>query len=123
MMLPLEIRFHNLESSKAMEAAIRDRAEKLDRLYDRLTSCRVAVEAPHRQHRKGNLYTVTISLGVPGGVLKVNREPHHPNERYAAPDAYAALRDAFDAAERQLNDYKLRQRGDVKRAAEAESES
>lgn len=55
MEIPLEIRFHNLEPSDALESAIRERAAKLDKLYDRLTSCRVAVERPHHQHRKGNL--------------------------------------------------------------------
>lgn len=112
--VPLEIRFHNLEPSPAMEAAIRERASKLDRLYDRLTSCRVSVEAPHRQHRKGNLYEVHVELGVPGGTLAVTREPHRPHEKYASPDVYKTLRDAFDAAERRLLDYKRRLNGDVK---------
>lgn len=112
--VPLEIRFHNLEPSAALEDAIRERAEKLDRLYDRLTSCRVSVEAPHKQHRKGNLYEVHIELGVPGGMLAVTREPHRARERYASPDVYKTLRDAFDAAERQLLDYKRRINGDVK---------
>ncbi|MBF0335638.1 MAG: HPF/RaiA family ribosome-associated protein [Alphaproteobacteria bacterium] len=111
--VPLEIRFHNLETSDALEAAIRERVAKLDRLYDRLTSCRVAVEAPHKQHRKGNLYTITINMGVPGGELMVNREPHKAREKYAHPDVYKALRDAFDAAERQLLDYKKRLRDPV----------
>ncbi len=104
--VPLEIRFHNIDSSEAIEAAIRERAARLERLYDRLTSCRVAVEAPHRQHRKGNVYTVTINMGVPRGELMVNKEPHKPKERYANPDLYKAIRDAFDAAERQLVSYK-----------------
>lgn len=111
---PLEIRFHNLETSEAVEAAIRDRVAKLDKLYPRLTSCRVSVEAPHRQHRKGNLFEVHIDLGVPGGHLAVSREPHRAREKYASPDVYKALRDAFDAAERQLLDYKRQINGDVK---------
>jgi ribosome-associated translation inhibitor RaiA/cold shock CspA family protein len=112
--VPLEIRFHNLEPSNALEAAIRERATKLDRLYDRLTSCRVSVESPHRQHRKGNLLEIHIELGVPGGSLAVSHEPHHAREKYASPDVYKALRDAFDVAERQLLDYKRRLNGDVK---------
>jgi ribosome-associated translation inhibitor RaiA len=108
MEIPLEIRFHNLEPSDALESAIRERAAKLDRLYDRLTSCRVAVERPHHQHRKGNLLEIHIEMGVPGGTLAVSREPHHATEKYASPDVYKTLRDAFDAAERQLLDYKQR---------------
>lgn len=109
---PLEIRFHNLDPSTAMEAAIRDRVDRLSRLYPRLTRCLVAVEAPHRQHRKGNQYEVHIELWVPGGHLAVTREPHR--QRYAHPDVYTAMRDAFDAAERQLLDYKRQINGDVK---------
>jgi ribosome-associated translation inhibitor RaiA len=112
--VPLEIRFHNLEPSAALENAIRDRVAKLDRLFPRLTSCRVSVEAPHRQHRKGNLWEVHVELGVPGGTIAVSREPHHPREKYASPDVYKALRDAFDSAERQLLDYKRRLNGEVK---------
>ena len=112
--VPLEIRFHELDPSDALEAAIRDRVERLDKLYPRLTSCRVAVEAPHRQHRKGNIWQIRIELGVPGGKLAISREPHHPREKYASPDIYKTLRDAFDAAERRLLDYKRQINGDVK---------
>ncbi|MGE5545470.1 MAG: HPF/RaiA family ribosome-associated protein [Solirubrobacterales bacterium] len=111
---PLEIRFHNLDPSEALEAAIRDRVAKLERLFPRLTRCLVAVEAPHKQHRKGNLYTVHIDLWVPSGHLAVTREPHHPRERYANPDVYKAMRDAFDVAERKLLDHKRQINGDVK---------
>jgi ribosome-associated translation inhibitor RaiA len=104
--VPFEIRFHNLDASAAIEALARERAAKLDRIYDRLTSCRVAIEAPHRQHRKGNLYEVHIELGVPGDNLAISHEPHRPREKYASPDVYTSLRDAFDAAERQLLEYK-----------------
>lgn len=112
--VPLEIRFHNLTPSVAVETAIRERVARLERLYPRLTSCRVAVEAPHRQHRKGNILSVHIDLGLPRGELAVTREPHKVRERYTHPDVYKALRDAFDAAERQLLDFKNRQRGEVK---------
>lgn len=112
--VPLEIRFHSLETSDAVEAAIRDRVAKLEKLYDRLTSCRVSVEEPHRQHRKGNLFEVHVELGVPGGTLAVSRQPHRAEEKYASHDVYKALRDAFDAAERQLLDYKKRLDGEVK---------
>lgn len=111
---PLEIRFHNLEQSDALESAIRERVAKLDKLYPRLTRCLVAVEAPHKQHRKGNAYTVHIEMWVPGGHLAVTREPHRAEEKYTAPDVYKTMRDAFDAAERQVLDYKRQINGDVK---------
>jgi cold shock CspA family protein/ribosome-associated translation inhibitor RaiA len=115
---PLEIAFHGCSPSDAVEAAIRERAEKLERIYDRLTRCRVSVEALHNQHRTGNVYDVHVEMAVPRGQLVVSRSPHKAKERYASPDVYTSVRDAFEAAERQLIDYKLQLRGDVKTSPE-----
>lgn len=113
---PLEIAFHNLSPSEALEAEIRRRVDKLERIYDRLIGCRVSVEAPHKQHRTGNVYKVHIEMRVPKGPeIVVTREPHHAKERYANPDIRASLRDAFSAAEKKLKAYKEQLRGEVKR--------
>jgi ribosome-associated translation inhibitor RaiA/cold shock CspA family protein len=114
MQTPLEIAFHNLPPSDQLEAVIRERAGKLERLYDRLTACRVSVEALHQQHQTGNVCEVHIVMTVPGQELVVSREPHRVKQRYAAPDVHTSIRDAFKAAERQLKEYKRRIRGDVK---------
>lgn len=110
---PLEITFHNLEPSPAVEAEIRERFAKLERLYDRVTACRISVEALHKQHRTGNVYEVHIDLLVPGAELAVSRQPKKAKERYANPDVYTSIRDAFAAAERQLKKYKRQLREDV----------
>jgi cold shock CspA family protein/ribosome-associated translation inhibitor RaiA len=115
---PLEIVFHNCTPSDAVEAAIRDRVGKLERMYDRLTSCRVSVEALHNQHRTGNVYEVHVDMLVPRSELVVSRAPHKPKERYASPDIYTSVREAFEAAERQLVDFKEQLRGDVKTSPE-----
>jgi ribosome-associated translation inhibitor RaiA/cold shock CspA family protein len=112
--VPLEISFNNLDASEAIEERIRARTAKLNKIYGRLVSCRVAVEAPHRQHRKGNLYTVRIDMTVPGGELVVNRAPQHAQKHRRDPDLPTIINDAFSAAERQLKQYKERQRGEVK---------
>ena len=111
---PVEIVFHNMPSSPAVEQEIRDRVEKLDRMYNHLIGCRVSVEHLHRQHRTGNVYEVHIELRVPGEDVVVSREPHHARERYSDPDVNVALRDAFKTAERRLVEFKRKQRGDVK---------
>jgi ribosomal subunit interface protein len=100
-----------MEPSAAVEAKIRERAAKLDRFYDRIMGCRVVVEAPHRRHHQGKLFHVRVDLTVPGGELAVSREPagHRAYE-----DVYVAIRDAFDAVQRQLEDYARRQRGALK---------
>ena len=116
---PLEIVFHNLEHSAAVEAAIRERFAKLAKRYDRLTHCRVSVEALHRQHRTGNLFEVHIDMLVPGAELAVSRQPQKAKERYANPDVYTSIKDAFAAAERQLKRFKRQQREDLQPQATA----
>jgi ribosome-associated translation inhibitor RaiA/cold shock CspA family protein len=110
---PLEIVFHQLEPSAAIEAAIRERFAKLEKRYDRLTHCRVSIEALHRQHRTGNVYEVHIDMLVPGAELAVSRQPQKTKERYANPDVYTSIRDAFAAAERQLKRVKRQRREDL----------
>jgi len=106
----LEITFHNMASLPDVESCIRERAEKLERLHGRMVGLRVAVESQHRQHRTGNLYDVHIAMMVPGEELVVSRPPHRAKERRANPDALISVRDAFEAAERRLKDYKDRKR-------------
>lgn len=112
--VPLELSFVNLESSEAVEARVRERVAKLEKLFPRLVSCRVAIGRPHRQHQTGNTYRVRIDMSVPGHELVVSHEPHHAKDRYADPDVYTAIKDAFQAAERQLKDHKEQLQGEVK---------
>jgi ribosomal subunit interface protein len=116
MQLPLEIVFQNLGPSPAIEAEIRKRAKKLDRFHDRIMSCRVVVEAPHKHQHSGNLYRVLVDVTVPGGELIANRSP---DRNHSHEDVYVAIRDAFDAIRRQLEDHARRQRGSVKRKGDA----
>lgn len=114
MQTPLEIAFHNWPPSRGVEASIRRRVAKLDRLYDRLIGCRVSIEALHQQHRTGNVVSVHIEMWVPGATLAVSREPHHASDRVAKPNVQASLRQAFQAAQERLKSFKEQQRGDTK---------
>jgi len=106
MELPLQVTLRDVSPSEAVEGYIRERAAKLDAFYDRIMGCRVVVEAPVRHHRKGGPFKVRIDLTVPGDELVVNRQSDE--------DLYVAIRDAFDAMRRRLEDYARRQRGSVK---------
>ena len=108
---PLEITFRNLDHSDAVEAKVREKVEKLEQVFDRITSCRVRIEAINRQHTKGNLYQVHIEVGVPGKQVMVDR---NPGKDHAHEDIYVALRDAFNAARRRLEDHSRRKSGQVK---------
>lgn len=109
---PLQVTFRGVQRSEGLEAAVRQRAEKLDRFHSRIMSCRVVVEAPHQHQRKGRVYRVRIYMTVPGGELVVGRAPA---EHAAHQDAYLAIKDAFDDAKRLLEDDVRRRRGLVKR--------
>ena len=111
MQRPSQITFDNVPHSAAVERAVRERVAKLEEFCDRITGCRVVVSVPHRHQEYGNLYEVRIDLAVPGEEIAVNREaPSHTEYR----DVHVAIRDAFDAARRKLEDYVRRRRHDVK---------
>lgn len=102
MQLPLQVTFRNLQRSLALEAEVRSHAEKLDRFYDRIMSCRVVIEERHKHHRRGNQFHVRVDVTVPGNELVASREP---DEHHAYTDVHVAVRDAFDSMRRQLEDY------------------
>ena len=111
MKLPVQIAFQNMPPSDEIDAKIRAEAERLDDFHDRIMSCRVVVDVPHRHHKEGNLYQVSIDLKVPGGEIVVRREPaEHSDYR----DLDIVIRDAFDEARRQLEDRLRIERGQVK---------
>ena len=111
MQLPLQITFRHMDPSAALEARIRQRAEELDHFFDRIISCRVVVECAHRRHQQGNIFEVRVDLNIPGREIVVGREP---GVNHAHEDPYVALRDAFDAARRLLEDHVRRRRGEAK---------
>lgn len=112
MQVPLQITFRNTEASEAVETDIRKRVDKLSRHHAGLISCRVVIEAPLQQHQKANLFKVRIDITCPDGKFEVNREPDARNRAHQ--DVYVALRDAFAAADRQLEEYTCRRKGEVK---------
>jgi ribosomal subunit interface protein len=106
MQIPIQITFHDVPRSDALEAHIRQKAEKLEEFHSRITSCRVTVEEMHKHHHQGRHFRVRIDLRVPGKEIVANRDHHE--------DVYVALRDAFDAVKRQLEEVAREMRGDVK---------
>jgi ribosome-associated translation inhibitor RaiA len=111
MKVPLQITFRSLPSSETLAERVRTRVDELDRLYGRLMHCHVTIELPHRHQHKGRLYRVRIELGVPGKELVVSSDAAEAHEHE---DPYVAVRDAFDAARRQLEHFARRQRGMTK---------
>jgi cold shock CspA family protein/ribosome-associated translation inhibitor RaiA len=112
MKLPLQISFRNLDRSETIEDRIREEAAQLDEFCDHIMSCRVVVDVPHRHHLTGNVYQIRLDIKVPGEEIAVVHEPAEHDPHYK--NVNVAIRDAFDAAARKLEDYVRRQRQDVK---------
>lgn len=106
MQVPLQITFHDVPHSDALDARIREKAAKLDEFYPHITSCRVVVEERDRHRHQGKQFCVRLDLRVPEHEFAINRDHHE--------DVYVAVRDAFDAAKRKLEEIAREQRGDVK---------
>ncbi len=111
MQTPLQITFHGLQHSDAVEAKIREKVAKLEQYCDSITACRVVVEAPHRHNHQGRLFGVRLDISVPGReiVVRLDNDDKHQHE-----DLFITLRDAFDAARRQIKEHNQRQRNQVK---------
>ena len=99
MQIPTKISFRNFGHSDAVEQRIHEKVAKLEKFYDRIVGCSVVVEAPHRHQTKGKLFHIHIVLTLPKSELVVNRDSH---EDHGHEDVYVAIRDAFEAARRQL---------------------
>jgi ribosomal subunit interface protein len=104
---PLQVLFHGIERSDAVEDHVREKVAKLERLFPQITGCRVTIALPHNHQQQGKRFDVRVDVSVPGKELVVNREQGDE-------DMYISLRDAFDAAKRQLDDHVREQRGEVK---------
>ena len=106
MQKPLQITLRNVPHSDALDAHIRNCAQRLERFHPRITGCEVVVEIPHKHSQQGNLFNVRVDIKVPGNEIVLTRKRRE--------DVYVALRDVFDGARRKLEDHGRRQRGTVK---------
>jgi ribosomal subunit interface protein len=106
-----QVSFDDLPVDEAVRDAVLDHIADLERFSDRITGCHVVIAQPHRHRRHGRLWSVRIDLAVPGEEIVVNRQ--HSRD-HAHEDVHVAIRDAFDAARRRLEDHVRRMRGDEK---------
>jgi ribosome-associated translation inhibitor RaiA len=101
-MTQVEVHFHGIEKSDAIEQRVREKIAKLQKHFERMTSCRVAVEAPQRSTpQKPKVYQVKIEIGMPRRkpiVVSHERTGSHANEELGL-----AIRDAFETATRKVD--------------------
>jgi cold shock CspA family protein/ribosome-associated translation inhibitor RaiA len=101
-----------MEAMPEVEDTIREKAALLDTFASNITSCRFVIEpsGKHRQH--GGQFHAHIDVTLPGGEIV---STHEPDAHKEYKDLHIAIRDAFNAVVRQLEDYVRVHRGDVKR--------
>lgn len=116
MQVPVQVSFHGLDHSDAVEERVREKVGKLEQFCSDIISCRVTIELHHKNtsnaHRKGEPYHIALSVSVPGDELVVKQSPKG-DELHEHEDVGIALRDAFQAMERQVKDYVERRRATV----------
>lgn len=112
MVIPVQVTFRNMSTSETLEAAVRERARKLDRFHPHIMACRVAVEAARPRQMRGNTFHVRVDVTVAHGeiVASGNTSVPTPHE-----NVYIAVREAFDDVRRRLEEHAQRIRGEVKR--------
>ena len=106
MQVPLKITMRHMAPSEALETRIRSKVAKLEAFYPNITGCTVAIEEQRRHQQQGRWFNVRVVVRVPEHEVVVNRDHDE--------DPYVALRDAFDAVNRRLEDFARVQRGEVK---------
>jgi ribosomal subunit interface protein len=106
MQIPTQITLRHMAPSEALEARIREKAEKLPEFHGGVMRCHVVVEELALHHQQGRRFNVRVEVHVPGHEIAVNRDHDE--------DPYVAVRDAFDHAAEQLRELARRQRGEVK---------
>src|SRR5271167_1090226 len=120
MTLPLQVTFRNMKHSGEVEDWIRDEVEKLETFYHRIIGCRVAIEVPHRHHKKGKPLRIRIDLTLPGKEIVIKRElvvthrtpvngeaaaPSHAQVKSPHADLQMVIRGAFKTAGRRVQDF------------------
>jgi ribosomal subunit interface protein len=109
MKLPLDLRFIGMAPSDALEEAVQGKVAQLERFGGDVIGCRVTIEQEHKHQHQGRPFSVRIDVTLPGHELAINRVQDE--------DAYVALRDAFDAARRRIEESVRMRRGEVKQHA------
>ncbi|MBV1694462.1 MAG: HPF/RaiA family ribosome-associated protein [Hyphomicrobiales bacterium] len=109
----LEIQFHGIEKSAAVEARVVQKHAKLKQHFGRMTACRVVIEAPQRSASKPTAIAVKIEISVPDHkpiIVSHEREAAHVQE-----ELFGALKDAFDAALRRIDELADQRAGRARR--------
>lgn len=100
MLQQLQIVIKDIPHSKKIEDHIRQQVERLERFYEGIISCHVAVEMSEKRHNSLKLYNVRIKTLVPKHEFVTTRQ-----SRDAQENLWLAIHDAFDAMREDMQFY------------------
>ena len=111
MQTPLEVTYRYCEPSEEIRSEIAAQVQRLEKFSPRITGCRVVVNGPQSRHRRGELFDVELRIAMPRHRNVVVDRNHNeaPEREYAL----VAIREAFDAASRQIEGIDRNMRGQV----------
>lgn len=116
MQVPLDISFQNCEPSETIKSEIERCAKRLEKFHEHITACHVTVTAPTTRHREGNVFSIHIRVAIPQHKDVIVTKTH--GDVPAHEHISVAIKDAFAAAQRQIEDAARDMRGQVKRHEE-----
>jgi cold shock CspA family protein len=106
------IAFKNFEPADHVRERVAQEVARLEQFHPRMIACHVVVERVTARRHKGDLYRARVHVTLPGG--KEVAVTRNQDDAHAHQDVLVAVRDAFDAAQRQIEDLARSQRGEVK---------
>lgn len=112
MNIPLQLSFRDIKKTDDIENLIRERTDKLERICDHISSCRITVEEPQKHIKSGSPYRVRIDLTVPPSHELVSKR--EPGQGEMHEELSTVIRDTFEGAEKQLRELVEKQRKEVK---------
>jgi cold shock CspA family protein/ribosome-associated translation inhibitor RaiA len=112
MQTPIEIAFQHCKPSEEIRAEVAKQAKRLDKFSDRITSCHVVIAGPQTRHHQGDVFKIDVRIAMPEHRDVVVTRTHGDAPEREHP--LVAVREAFDAAARQIEDYARDARGQVK---------
>ncbi len=105
MQRPVQITFHEVDPSDAMEQLVREKVAHLEEHGSMIIGCRVSVNNVARSKTSLRSFEIVAHVELPGDDLI---------ERVEGEDPYGAIREAFRVLSRRLTSEKEKRHGDVK---------
>ncbi len=118
MQIPLEISYRDVNKTPELDSLVREKIDKLEKICDYMTSGRVAIEKPQQNLKAGSPFRVRLEFRIPPQhQIIVKREPGEGDRN---DPLEAVIRDAFEAARKQIRELVDKNRKEIKKHPEQE---